>query len=189
MTEENISERPELTSPLTVAATVIEEIGYSVDAVVSEQIVGFGIPNGLGSDCEAIVQYLHSTGTLQITTALTSGQVNEVLFPGLIRLLNELNLLIPGVRFTFDPNEADGDEIEISISCFAFEELELERHIKLMLVYLEKALQNTLPAIYYFVAQKLVCRFDEGNVLVSVRSTVTMEECIEMVEMGNYGTA
>ncbi len=184
MKNEELS-RPDIASPLDVAEAVIAECGYDIVPTPEDTaIVGLAIPNGLGGCCEAVVEHFEGTSMLQLTTSLTSGDVNPYLHHGLRQLLNELNLRFSGLCFTFDDDEEQGDEIEISISCFVAGEKEIEQSLKFMLRYLEEALKVTLPVIYYYITQKLVYSLATDGSVVGIRTKVKVDDVLEMMEVG-----
>jgi len=188
--KESRYEKVSVDAPLTIAAAVLEMAGYELaDTLDNDAIVGFAIPHNFNGHCEAVVEFLPGVGLLQMTTGLTRGQVNPLLATGLILLLNRLNLMMPGVTFTFDPDEEDGDEIEISIVCFVFDEIQLEEHVKLMVRYLEEALKLSLPAIYQYVTQRLRFRAGLEGVMTYLGPTVSVEDVLEMVELNRFGRA
>jgi len=143
----------------------------------------------MGVECSAVVEFLPGIGMLQITASLTRGKVSRPLVPGLRELLNELNLMFAGLTFTFDADEEEGDEIEISIATLVFEEKELQRDIKVMTICLQEAVKHSLPCIYNFVSQRLKVRVRQDGVLTAMYPTVSVQKCLNMVETGHYGTA
>jgi len=188
--KENTFEKPTVDAPLRVAESVLEKAGYLIVDIESDcQVVGFAIPNSFGGECGAVVEFLPGAGILQMTTALTRGQVNPLLAIGLTLLLNRLNLMMRGVTFTFDHDEEDGDEIEISIECFVLDEIQLEEHVKLMVRYLQEAVKLSLPAIYQYVAQRIRARPGHDGKLEYLGPTVTVEQALDMIELKQFGRA
>ena len=188
--QEELSEQPIVYAPLSVAAATLESAGYElVDVESGTEVVGFAIPHSFGGHCEAVVEYLPGAGILQMTTALTRGQVHPLLATGLVQLLNRLNLMMPAVTFTFDHCDEEGDEIEISTTCYVFDEIQLEQHVKLMVRYLQEALKLSMPAIYHYVTQKLRFKADACGQLQFVAPTLSIDEVLQMVELNQFGRA
>ena len=183
-------EKMTVVAPLEIAAAVIESAGYELfEEVEGMEVVGFALPHCFDGACEAVVEFLSGVGQLQISTALIRGHVNPILHTGLVMLLNELNLMMPGVKFTFEPDEETGDEIEISASCFVFDEIQLEEHVKLMLRYLEEALKMSLPAIYTYVTQRTRARVNTNGVVTQYGPSLSVQDVLNMIERGQTGRA
>jgi hypothetical protein len=183
-------EKVTVDTPLIIAAAVIEAAGYELlDTLDENAIVGFAIPHSFGGYCNGVVEFLPGVGLLQITTALIRGSVQPYLAAGLVHLLNRLNIMMPGVTFTYDRDVEGGDEIEISTWCFVFDEIQLEAHVKLMVRYLEEALKVSLPAIFHYVSQRLRFQANADGGITYVGPTYSVDQVLEMVELEQYGRA
>ena len=183
-------EKVTVDAPLIVVASVLENAGYQLAEVEDETaLIGFAIPHNFDGHCEAVVEFLPGVGLLQMSTSLTRGDISPVLVPGLYKLLNELNVMMPGVSFTYDQDEALGDDIQIFTTCYVFDEIQLEEHVKLMVKYLEEALKLSLSAIYHFVTQRIRLRAELDGTMTFLGPTLTVRQVLDMVEMNQFGRA
>jgi len=188
--DEQTYAKVQVDAPLSIAAAVLESAGYELaDMIDDDAVVGFAIPHNFDGYCDAVVEFLPSAGLLKMTTALTRGNVQPLLVDGLVQLLNCLNVMMPGVTFTYDQDVEGGDEIEISAVCFVCDEIQLAEHVKRMVRYLEEALKHSLPAIYHYVTQRLRFRAERNGELVYIGPTLTISQVLDMVELNQCGRA
>lgn len=177
--------------PLDVAAAVLESLDYELFPVEdTEYSIAFALPTGLGGMCSVVVSYLPSVGVLQMSAALIpKGWVNRYMLPGLFELLNGLNLLFAGIKFTYASDKELGDEIEVYISTLIFDEKALERDFKLMIVVLKEAVSHSARAVYAFLAQKPRVKFNLDGTVQSTVFPHSVESCLGLVDNYTFGRA
>ena len=178
-------------SPMDIVEGVLEQGGFVITASFEEHgVVGFELPSKISSTAkQAVIEYKPTLGMVQVTVQLLTVSLPNVLRDGLLVLFNCLHLEVPAVTLTVSFDDDEGDQLEMSIAHLLVSDTLTEANIERLVQYLEQAVELCLPLIYSYLTQRLIYRMLVGGELVEIKTTVSPEDCLDMLRIKKHGIA
>jgi hypothetical protein len=178
---------------MDIVISVLETNGYELfdtDSDADESsVVGFGIKNHNGGFCPARIEYINELDVFKLSVQLSENVIQPILYEGVFQIFNSLHHQMPGVVFTLELDIENGDKVEMSIMLFAVDSKLPEQGVEKLLAYAQNALLVCLPVLYSYISQRLVYNVNTKGQVLGVRTTVTEEDCMELLKIGSYGRA
>lgn len=175
-----------------IALSVIENRGLAIEEPIEQSpyLRGFAFPNPLlGGFSQAIISHVENDSLIQVCVRLTQGQVPTVLRDGLLQLMNDLHFISPGVVFTYENDDEDGDELELATWVRYVDASDVALLLEDCLSRLEHILQRSIPLIMTYLTQRLRVKLNSAGDITDVLPTLSVPEVMQMLEVGQFGRA